>query len=149
MSTLTLVGSRLAEPGREFVYRGEASACDDCPYRDQCLNLTEGRRYRVDSVRENGSTLDCGVHDSGVVAVDVVPASVRANVASSSAYAGSKVSLEGPCPHTDCPSHELCEPEGVDFDEQRRIETVVGDPPHDFCALDRDLTTVEFEAHEE
>ena len=149
MSTLTLVGSRLAEPGQEFVYRGEASACEGCPYRDQCLTLTEGRRYRVESVRKNASTLECGVHDTGVVAVEVEPATVRANVASSSAYAGSKVSLEGPCPHTDCPSHELCEPQGVEFDEQRRIETVVGDPPHDFCALDRELTTVEFEAHEE
>ncbi|MFC7142576.1 UPF0179 family protein [Halosimplex aquaticum] len=149
MSTLTLVGSRLADPGQEFVYRGESSACEGCPYRDQCLNLTEGRRYRVDSVRENGNTLDCAVHDAGVVAVEVEPASVRANVASASAYAGSKVSLEGPCPHTDCPSHEYCKPEGVEFDEERTIETVVGDPPHDFCALDRDLTTVVFEADEE
>jgi len=149
MSTLTLVGTRLAEPGQEFVYRGEASACEGCPYRDQCLNLTEGRRYTVESVRENGNTLDCGVHDAGVVAVEVEPAPVRANVASSSAYAGSKVSLEGPCPHTGCPSHEFCEPAGADFDDDYRIAEVLGDPPHDHCMLDRDLTLVEFEAPDE
>jgi uncharacterized protein (UPF0179 family) len=149
MSTLTLVGTRLADPGTEFVYRGEASGCEGCPYRDQCLTLTEGRRYRVTDVRENASTLDCAVHADGVRAVEVEPAPFRANVASASAYAGSKVSLEGPCPHTDCPSHEYCEPAGAEFDESYRIAEVVGDPPHDFCALDRELALVEFEAAEE
>jgi uncharacterized protein (UPF0179 family) len=145
MTEVTLLGRRLAEPGREFVYRGEASACEGCPYRDQCLNLVDGRRYRVTDVREGGSLLDCGVHDEGVVAVEVKPAPVRANVANTSAYAGSKVSLEGPCPHTGCPSHEYCEPTGGDFETEYRIDEVIGDPPHDYCMLDRELTLVEFE----
>jgi uncharacterized protein (UPF0179 family) len=149
MSTLTLVGTRLAEAGREFVYRGEASGCAGCPYRDQCLTLTEGRRYRITELRENASTLDCAVHADGVRAVEVEPAPIRANVASDGAYAGSKVGLEGPCPHTSCPSHEFCEPAGTDFDESYRISEVVGDPPHDYCMLDRDLTLVEFEAADE
>jgi len=145
MSSLTLVGTRLAEPGTEFVYQGEAAACDGCPYRDQCLNLTEGRRYRVTSVRENANTLECGVHEGGVRAVEVEAAAVRANVASTAAYAGGKTRLSGPCPHTDCPSHPLCEPDGADFDAEYRIASVLGEPPHDHCMLDRDLTTVEFE----
>jgi uncharacterized protein (UPF0179 family) len=149
MSTLTLVGTRLAEPGQEFVYRGEASGCEGCPYRDQCLTLTEGRRYRVTSVRENAGTLECTVHADGVTAVEVEPAGFRANVASASAFAGSKARLEGPCPHTGCPSHEFCEPLGGEFDEEYQIAEVVGDPPHDYCMLDRELTLVEFEAHDE
>jgi hypothetical protein len=144
MSKVTLIGSRLAEEGTEFVYGGESTACEGCPYRGQCLNLVEGRRYRVTDVRENARTLDCAVHDTGVRAVDVEPAPVPANVASNRAYAGSKASLEGPCPHTDCPSHPYCEPQGASFDTEYRIQTVVGDPPHDHCALDRDLTLVEF-----
>jgi len=149
MTTLTLVGERLAEVGREFVYRGEASGCTGCPYRDQCLNLTEGRRYRVSGVREDASLLECAVHADGVTAVEVEPAGFRANVASTSAFAGSQVGLEGPCPHTGCPSHELCEPTGAEFSEQYRIAEVVGEPPHDYCMLDRELTLVEFEPHEE
>lgn len=144
MSKVTLIGSRLAEPGTDFVYGGEASECEGCPYRDQCLNLTEGRRYRVTSVRDNAQTLDCGVHDSGVRAVEVEPAPVLANVPAKSAYAGSKAALAGSCPHTDCPSHAYCEPSGVDVDAEHRIGEVVGDPPHDYCMLDRDLELVEF-----
>ncbi|MFB6169706.1 MAG: UPF0179 family protein [Haloarculaceae archaeon] len=149
MTTITLIGTRLAETGSEFVYRGEADACEGCPYRNQCLNLTEGHRYRVRSVREGGQTLECGVHDDGVVAVEVEPVGVAVNVPSKGAYAGSKGKLAGPCPHTECPSHALCVPMGVDFDREYRITEVEGDPPHDDCALDRSLTTVEFAPPEE
>jgi uncharacterized protein (UPF0179 family) len=147
MSTVTLIGTRLAEEGTEFVYHGESSACDGCPYREQCLNLTEGVRYRVTDTRNSG-TLDCAVHDTGVTAVDVESTSVRANVSSTGAYAGSTAQLEGPCPHTDCPSHPYCEPMGADMNDSHTIQTVIGDPPHDYCILDRDLTLVEFEPDE-
>ena len=144
MSQTTLVGTRLAEVGTEFVYGGEASVCEGCPYRNQCLNLREGVKYRITGVRENTRTLECGVHDTGVRAVDVEPTPVMANVSPKSAYAGSKASLEGPCPHTECPSHEYCEPAGADFDAEYRIQEVIGEPPHDYCHLDRELTLVEF-----
>ena len=148
MSKVTLIGETLAEVGTEFVYGGESAACDGCPYREQCLNLTVGRRYRVTSVRDSG-TLECAVHAGGVTAVEVEPAPMLANVASNTAYAGSKASLEGPCPYTECPSHEFCEPEGAEFDEEYQIAEVVGDPPHDNCMLDRELTLVEFAPEQE
>jgi uncharacterized protein (UPF0179 family) len=148
MSTVTLIGSRLAEPGREFVYHGEASGCEGCPYREQCLNLETGRKYRVTDVRENAQTLECAVHDDGVRAVEVEPVPVRANVPSRNAFAGSRVELAGPCPHTECPSHEFCVPDGADFEEEYRVTEVVGDPPHDYCALDRELTLVEFDVED-
>lgn len=149
MSSITLIGPRLAEVGTEFVFHGEADACEGCPYRDQCLDLAVGVKYRVTDVREGGQTLACGVHDQGVVAVEVEPVPVRANVPSRNAYAGSKASLAGPCPHTECPSHEFCVPAGAEFDREYRIGRIEGDPPHDYCALDRDLTLVEFESPEE
>lgn len=149
MTEITLLGTRLADPGSEFVYQGESAACEGCPYRDQCLNLDVGRRYRVTDVRDNANTLDCAVHDVGVTAVEVEPAPIRANVAAQSAYAGSKVELEGPCPHEECPSHALCEPAGADFETTYRIDSVVGEPPHDYCMLERDLTQVELAPPEE
>lgn len=149
MSQVTLVGTRLARAGREFVYHGESSACEGCPYRNQCLNLREGRRYRITEVRENAQTLECAVHDDGVRAVEVELTGVPANVASNRAYAGSRASLEGDCPHTDCPSHQYCVPLGADFDAEYRIAEVLGDPPHEYCHLDRDLTLVQFAPRDE
>ncbi len=144
MSQVTLIGTRLASEGTEFVYQGEASGCEGCPYRDQCLNLRTGVKYRVTDVRDNAQTLECAVHDDGVTAVEVETVPVRANVANDDAYAGNRTALEGPCPHVDCPSHEYCVPDGAEMDAEYRIQEVVGEPPHEFCALDRDLTLVEF-----
>ncbi|WP_181686279.1 UPF0179 family protein [Halorhabdus salina] len=149
MTQITLLGTRLADSGSEFVYQGESAACEGCPYREQCLNLEVGRRYRVTEVRDNANTLECAVHDVGVTAVEVEPAPIRANVAAQSAYAGSKVELEGSCPHEECPSHALCEPAGADFETTYRIDSVVGEPPHDYCMLERDLTQVELAPPEE
>lgn len=146
---LTLLGSQLADLDNEFVYRGETTACEGCPYRDQCLNLTVGRRYQVTDVREDAPTLECAVHNEGVIAVEVEPAPILANVPSDRAYAGNRTSLAGNCPHTECPSHPHCEPEGVEFDQEYRIQSLEGDPPHDHCKLDRDLTLVEFSPPEE
>jgi uncharacterized protein (UPF0179 family) len=143
MSEVTLIGTRLADEGEEFVYRGEAPGCEGCPYRGQCLNLEEGVRYRITDVRDTGP-LECAMHDTGVTAVEVEPAPVTANVASRGAYKGSKGRLEGPCPYTECPSHPYCEPAGAEFDTEYRISEVHGEPPHDHCMLDRDLTLVEF-----
>ena len=143
MSKITLIGEQLASPGTEFVYRGESAACEGCPYRNQCLNLTVGRRYRVTETRDSGS-LECAVHANGVTAVEVEPAPVLANVTSNAAYAGSRAELEGSCPYTECPSHEFCEPAGASFDREYQITEVVGDPPHEYCMLDRELTLVEF-----
>jgi uncharacterized protein (UPF0179 family) len=143
MSEVTLIGTRLADTGTEFVYRGEAPGCEGCPYRGQCLNLEEGTKYRITDVRDTGP-LECAMHDTGVTAVEVEPAPIRANVASRGAYKGSTARLEGPCPYTECPSHPYCEPAGAEFDRDYRISEVTGDPPHDYCMLDRDLTLVEF-----
>lgn len=141
---ITLLGTALAAEGTEFVYRGEAAGCAGCPYREQCLTLTEGVRYEVTDVRDGGQTLDCAVHDGGVRAVEVEPASVTAAVPEKGTYAGSKASLAGPCPHVDCPSHEYCVPKGAAFDAEYRVAEVLGDPPHNYCVLDRDLALVEF-----
>ncbi|MFP4218189.1 MAG: UPF0179 family protein [Salinarchaeum sp.] len=143
MSTVTLIGSRLAEVGQTFVYEGEAPGCADCPFREQCLNLEVGSHYRVSSVREGGQELECAVHDQGVRAVEVEPASFVAAVPSANAYVGSRVQLAGPCPHTGCPSHGYCDPEGGAFNTTYRINEVVGEPPHEYCSLDRELTLVE------
>ncbi|ARS90399.1 UPF0179 family protein [Natrarchaeobaculum aegyptiacum] len=148
MSTVTLLGRRLAEPGTEFVYEGEADGCAGCPYRSQCLNLSTDTKYRVTSVRENAQTLECAMHDGGVRAVEVEPVSVRANIHGKGAFAGSKAGLPGPCPYVECSSHEFCEPDGVSFDEEYRIREIIGDPPHEVCHLDRSLELVELDVQD-
>lgn len=143
---ITLIGSGLAEPGQEFIYRGGTAACDDCPHRDNCLNLRDGVRYRVESVREGGQELDCEIHEGGGVrAVEVVESEVVAQVESRMAFEGSKVTVrEDACDKKDCPAYKYCVPEGFDFGEPYTINEVVGKNPVD-CHYDKSLRMVELE----
>ncbi|MDY6780694.1 MAG: UPF0179 family protein, partial [Halobacteria archaeon] len=69
---ITLIGTTVAESGKEFVYEGETEACEGCPHSGNCLNLDEGIRYRITDVREGGQNLDCAIHDErSVRAVEV------------------------------------------------------------------------------
>ena len=145
MTAVTLIGERLAEPGQEFVYDGPAAGCADCPYREQCLNLTPGTRYRVTDVRSGAQRLPCAVHADDVVAVEVEPTAVTATVPAEGAFAGGMGSPAGTCPVVECPSHEYCMAPGADPEREYRITSVHGDAPYETCALDRDLTLVELE----
>lgn len=142
MTEVTLIGEHIAEPGQEFVFAGEASGCEECPYRRQCLNLESGRSYRITSVREGAQALPCAVHAGDVVAVEVEPVSVTVNVPDRQALSGNKTRLAGDCPYVECPSHRYCVPDGLSMDVEYRIREVQGDPPHETCAMDRDLTQV-------
>ena len=145
MGQITLIGEGLATAGREFVYHGAAEGCEGCPYRDQCLNLEEGRRYRVVDRREHAQTLPCAVHEDDVIAVEVELTTVTTNVPTNQALAGNKTTLAGPCPHIECPSHSYCVPDGIEFDTEYRINEIHGEPPHEVCHLDRELTHVEMD----
>lgn len=148
MPAVTLVGEGLATVGREFVFEGPAAGCEGCPYRTQCLNLTEGEAYRITDVRPNAQRLPCAVHEDDVVAVEVEPTVVRANVPERHALAGNKARLAGDCPYVECPSHPYCVPAGAAFDREYRVRSVEGEPPHETCHLDRELTLVELESPE-
>jgi len=142
-SSITLIGTSLAEVGQEFIFRGAAEPCEDCPHRDTCLNLDEGVRYRVMDVRDGGQELDCAVHEDGVRAVDVAESPVLAQVPSKKAFEGSDVTIEeDACDKTDCAAYKFCVPDGFDFGESYTINEVVGDNPAD-CHYDRSLNLVE------
>ena len=49
---LTIVDSKLAKVGYEFVNYGEAEECRTCKLAKACLNLEAGRKYRVTNTRD-------------------------------------------------------------------------------------------------
>jgi hypothetical protein len=109
--TITLMGSRLAKPGVQFIYRGPAAECENCKLKNVCLNLAKNKKYQVVAVR-NGNEHDCNLHAS-VRAVEVTPCPVIVSIESRKAFNGSRLVYEEPkCPAT-CPSYVLCHPQGL------------------------------------
>ena len=90
---ITVIGERLAKPGNTFFFLKEQEECQKCKIKGTCLNLDPGRKYQIASVR-NTTLLNCGLHDGGVLAVNVKNAPIEAYIDSKKAIIGSKVSYE-------------------------------------------------------
>ncbi len=90
---ITVIGERLASKGSEFYFMGPTEVCKRCKVRGTCLNLDEGRKYRVKEIRSD-KLLSCELHDGGVVAVIVEQATVSALVDSKKAIKGAQLVFE-------------------------------------------------------
>ncbi len=110
---ITLIGSRLAKEGLEFIFEGESAECSQCKLKNICTRLEKGRNYRIIKVRD--SVLhDCQVHDVGVLPVEVTKAPVLATVQSRKAVNSSKLLYESPkCNEVNCKLYQTCHPKSI------------------------------------
>ena len=110
---ITLIGSRLAKEGLEFIFKGEMPECKKCRLKNTCLNLEPGRRYRIERIRSK-DIHECFLHDSGVLAVDVSRAPILTTMESRKAVDGAKIMYEPPkCGKRECVVYDICRPEGL------------------------------------
>jgi len=125
---ITLIGSRLAREGLEFIFKGEMPECKKCRLKNTCLNLEPGRRYRVEGVRSN-DIHECFLHDSGVLAVDVHKVPILTTMESRKAVDGAKTMYEPPrCGKKECETYEICHPEGLSRGDKCKIVEVLESP---------------------
>lgn len=141
-SKITLIGTRIADIGMEFIFMGPTSECEQCRLRNTCVEtLDEGRRYRVVGVR-NSSKRDCNLHDNGVCVVEVVESPIIAAIEARRAFDGSKIVYESPSCEEDCNLYDLCNPAGLKENDKYKITKVMGEAP-DRCKKDKSLKLVE------
>ncbi|MDD2440000.1 MAG: UPF0179 family protein [Methanosarcinaceae archaeon] len=122
---ITLIGSRLAKEGLEFIFKGEMPECEKCRLRNTCLNLESGRRYRIERIRNN-EVHKCFLHEGGVLAVDVSRAPVPATMESRKAVEGARFVYEPPkCDTKDCKEYESCHPQALLSGDKCKIVEVL------------------------
>jgi uncharacterized protein (UPF0179 family) len=126
--TITLIGSRLASVGNEFIYRGLAGECEKCKLKNTCLNLDKNKKYRVVGLRQ-GMDHDCMLHDISVRAVEVTPCPIIVAIESRKAFNGSKLLYEEPECDKECEHYAVCHPQGIANGEKYTIAAVIGDGP--------------------
>ncbi|KXS45047.1 MAG: hypothetical protein AWU59_121 [Methanolobus sp. T82-4] len=122
---ITLVGSRLAKEGEEFVFLGESRECQKCKLKRTCLSLDTGRKYRVVKLRSD-TVHECFIHENGVLAVEVVSSPIVAAIDSKKAIAGAKISYEPPkCTDFDDSLYDLIYPEGIKKGDKCVVSNVI------------------------
>src|SRR5574341_1395467 len=110
---ITLIVTKLAKIGNEFIFKGAAKDCEVCKLNKTCLMLNIGSKYKIVSIR-NGGKLECSVHDSGVCAVEVVETPIVIGIETRKAIKGSKVVFEPiACKLSGCENYMICRPAGL------------------------------------
>lgn len=124
---ITLIGTKLAKVGTEFIFRGIAKECEPCKLNKTCLGLNVGSKYRITGLR-NGGTLECFIHDSGVCAVEVIETPIVMGIESRKAIKGSKIIYEPvACNILTCENYRICRPSGLKRGDKFTIANVVGE----------------------
>ena len=124
---ITLIGTKLAKVGNEFIFKGAAKECEPCKLNKTCLNLNPGSKYKIVNLRPS-SKLECFVHDSGVSAVEVTELPLTMTLESRKAIKGSKLAYEPlSCNFSVCENFILCRPSGLRPGDKFMITDVEGD----------------------
>ncbi len=124
---ITLIGTKLAKVGNEFIFKGGAKECEPCRLNKTCLGLNTGSRYRITAIR-NGGQLECFVHDSGVCAVEAIELPVEISVESRKAIKGSTIVYDPlSCNISGCENFITCRPSGLRRGEKFTIVKVSED----------------------
>ena len=122
-TTITLIGSKLAKPGVEFIYRGPQPECEGCKLKAVCLNLDKDKKYVIVSLK-SGSEHECKLHDTSVRAVEATPCPIIVAIESRKAFNGSKLTYEEPKCVKTCPNYDACHPIGLVSGEKYTIADV-------------------------
>jgi uncharacterized protein (UPF0179 family) len=124
MKKLTLVDSKMAKVGYEFVNYGEAEECKECKLAKACLNLESGRKYRVTNTRDKEH--DCKIAGKATV-VEVEECDVAAALDQKKVFIGSKITFEPiSCDNILCKNMKHCKPDGLERGNACKILDAAG-----------------------
>ena len=124
MANVTLIGEKQAKEGYEFIFRGAVSDCKDCKLKTVCFSLTEGRTYKVMSVRPIKH--QCKLLDTDVNIVEVEEIPTEVGLPDKTAIEGAVFAIEKPsCNNIGCKHYRLCSPVGIKKGTKHKVLKVL------------------------
>ncbi len=138
---ITLIGTSLAVKGDKFIHYGASSQCQNCRFKNTCIDtLEEGRIYIIKEVKDTQHP--CTIHEGGKVTVIYVEkADVEVLIDSKTAFEGSNIIFNPSECDFDCTMKDLCYPEGLKIEDRCKIIKNLGKPANK-CPKGLDLCLV-------
>ena len=119
MPLVTIIGEKLAEENKEFIYLGPNNDCRNCKLKTVCFNLKLGRHYKIIKIRDKRHS--CNVHDGNAVIIEVQELPILTTV-DKKFTEGSKIKIEREkCGNIGCLYYDLCNDIAVSKDKTYKI----------------------------
>jgi uncharacterized protein (UPF0179 family) len=138
---ITLIGKSLANKGLKFMHYGASSECEECRFKNTCIDTLEvGRMYIIKNVKSGEQP--CLIHEGGKVkVVEVEKAYIRGAIDSKKSFEGSQIVFNPPECDEDCSLRDMCFPEGLYREDKCKIIRNMG-KPREKCPNGLDLNMV-------
>ena len=123
MTSITIIGEKLAHKDEEFIFIGPQSDCRNCKLKNICFNLKQHHRYKIINVREKRHS--CTVHDGDAIVIEVEEQPIETAI-DKKFTKGSAVTIEeNECEDRLCPYHELCSNKALEPGKKYTIQAIL------------------------
>jgi len=134
---ITGIGKLQAKEGYEYSYLGPSHECDSCKYKNACITLEIGKKYKITKVRD--ITHDCPVHYSEIKIVEVEKVK-DILIVERTQLTGSIIKfVPYPCTHVECQYWSICRGVGITPNTSFKITSI--ETPIE-CPIGRSLKKV-------
>lgn len=123
MAQVTLIGEKLAEKDKEFIYLGPINECRNCKLKTVCFNLKPNRHYNIIKVRDKKH--NCNVFEGCAVVVEVQELPIVTSIDKKLSI-GSKTIIERrDCKSIGCCNYYLCNNKALKKDKKYKITKIL------------------------
>lgn len=137
MTSITIIGEKLAKKDEEFIFIGPQNDCKNCKLKNICFNLKQHHRYKITNVRDKRHS--CLVHEGDAIVVEVEEQPIETAI-DKKYTKGSAITLDrNDCDETLCPYFDLCTNKAVQPGKKYTIEKILETIP---CGKGKSLQRV-------
>jgi hypothetical protein len=124
MAQVTLIGEKLAEKDKEFIYLGPINECRNCKLKTVCFNLKPNRHYKIIKVRDKKH--DCNVFEDSAVVVEVQELPIITLIDKKLSIGSKTIIDKKNCKSIGCQNYYLCNNQSLKKDKKYKITKIFG-----------------------
>ena len=127
MTSITIVGEKLANNGEKFIFVGPQNDCKNCKLKNICFNLKQFHQYKITNVREKRHS--CNVHEGDAIVVEVEEQLIETTIAKKYTK-GSVITLEKKeCDEIFCDYYDICTNKALETGKKYLITEILDEIP--------------------
>lgn len=127
MTSITIIGEKLANKDEEFIFIGPQNDCKNCKLKNICFNLKQYHQYKITSVRDKRHS--CSVHAGDAIVVEVDEQPIETTIEKKYTK-GSVITYETKeCNEKLCLYYDLCINKALEPDKKYLITDILDDIP--------------------
>ena len=137
MTSITIVGEKLAKKDEEFIFIGPQNDCKNCKLKNICFNLKQYYQYKITNIRDKRHS--CIVHAGDAIVVEVEEQPIETSI-DKKYTKGSVITYDDKeCDEKLCANYDLCTNKALEPGKKYLITEILDVIP---CSIGKSIQRV-------